>query len=77
MAVGGAVMMLDGNKWNPAKVIAISWNAPRSWVIKTPEGYTYYGNRQQLKRASNDNNKATHIINEDYLLCHHATNNYY
>ena len=25
MAVGGAVMMLDGNKWKPAKVITISY----------------------------------------------------
>ena len=30
MAVGDAVMMMDGNKWKPAKVIAISQDAPRS-----------------------------------------------
>ena len=28
MAVGDAVMMLDDNKWKPAKVIDISRNAP-------------------------------------------------
>ena len=45
MAVGDAVMMLDGNKWKPAKVIAISREVPRSYVIKTPEGQTYRRNR--------------------------------
>ena len=45
MAVGDAVMMMDGNKWKPAKVIAISQDAPRSYVIKTPKGQTYRRNR--------------------------------
>ena len=67
MAVGDAVMMLDGNKWKPAKVIAISREAPRSYVIKTPEGQTYRRNRRHLKRAPNNSTKASLTTDEDYL----------
>ena len=67
MAVGDAVMMLDGNKWKPAKVIAISREAPQSYVIKTPEGQTYRRNRRHLKRAPNNSTKASLTIDEDYL----------
>ena len=67
MSVGDAVMMLDGNKWKPAKVIAVSQEAPRSYVIKTPEGQTYRRNRRHLKRAPNNSTKASLTTDEDYL----------
>ena len=67
MAVGDVVMMLDGNKWKPAKVIAVSQEAPRSYVIKTPEGQTYRRNRRHLKRAPNNSTKANFTTDEDYL----------
>ena len=57
MAVGDAIMMMDGKKWKPGKVIAISQGAPRSYVIKTPEGQTYRRNRRHLRRVSNDKKK--------------------
>ena len=65
MAVGDAVMMLDGKKWKSAKVIAI--HQAHNNVIKTPEGQTYSRNRQHLKRISNENSKANLTINDDYL----------
>ena len=67
MPVGDAVMMLDGNKWKPAKMIAISQEAPRSYVIKTPEGQTYRRNRRHLKGAPNNSTKASLTTDEDYL----------
>ena len=67
MAVGDAIMMLDGNKWKLAKVTAISQDGSQSYVIITPEGQTHHRNRQDLKRAPNNSTKASLTTNEDYL----------
>ena len=45
MALGEYVMMRVNDRWKPAEIVAISKNAPRSYIVKKPEGQTYHRNR--------------------------------
>ena len=48
LAVGDTVMMKAKGKWEPATVITISQDGPRSYIVKTPGG-SYRRNRRHLK----------------------------
>ena len=50
-SVGDKVMMKAKGKWEPAIVIAISQDGPRSYIVKTPTGQSYRRNRRHLKPA--------------------------
>ena len=59
-------MMKFNDRWKPAEVIVVSQDAPRLYVIKTPEGQTYYRNSRHLKRMP-DNNNTNLTLNDNYL----------
>ena len=49
LAVGDTVMMKAKEKWEPAMVIAICQDKPRSYIVNTPRGKRYQRNRHHLK----------------------------
>ena len=51
LTVGDTVMMRTQGKWEPATVIAVSQNGPRSYIVNTPGGQSYRRNRRHLKSA--------------------------
>ena len=53
LAVGDRVMMRAKGKWEPATVIAISQDGPRSYIVNTPGGQSYRRNRRHLKPTLN------------------------
>lgn len=55
LAVGDTVMMKAKGKWEPATVIAISQDGPRSYIVNTPGG-RYRRNRRHLKPTPNSLN---------------------
>jgi len=51
LTVGDTVMMRTQGKWEPATVVAVSQNGPRSYIVNTPGGQSYRRNRRHLKPA--------------------------
>ena len=51
LTVGYTVMMRTQGKWEPATVIAVSQNGPRSYIVNTPGGQSYRRNRHHLEPA--------------------------
>ena len=63
LAVGDTVMMRAKEKWEPAMVIAICQDKPRSYIVNTPGGKQYRRNKHHLKPSP---------INVKARLCRHS-----
>ena len=63
LAVGDTVMMRAKEKWEPAMLIAICQDKPRSYIVNTPGGKQYRRNRHHLKPSP---------FNVNARLCHHS-----
>ena len=60
-------MMRGKGKWEPATVIAISKDGPRSYIVNTPEGQCYRRNRRHLKAAPTGVDAQQHYrVNQNY-----------
>ena len=60
-------MIQVNNRWEPAQVAGVNQDAPRSYIIKTPEGQTYRRNRRHLKKAPKPHNTNPAALEDDYL----------
>ena len=73
---GDQVMMKGRDRWQPATVLN-KVSAPRSYVIKTPQGQIYRRNRQHLRAArSNNDTKIENDTNDDWLDDDIVSNNH-
>ena len=67
LTVGDTVMMRAKGKWEPATVIAISADGPRSYIVNTPSGQKYRRNRRHLKPAPRSLDASHHYTaNQSY-----------